>query len=46
MAVADHQQAKFGAYAENQKAILPLRMLIIIEFNAVIIKEYRSGLFK
>jgi hypothetical protein len=46
MAMTYHQQAKFDAHAEEQKTILPFRMLVIIKLHAVVIEEHRPGFFK
>ena len=45
-AVADHENAQFGAHAEWKQSVFPLRMLGVIELDGLWIEEHGAGLFE
>ena len=42
--MTNQQDSQFGAEAEEEESVLPLKMLIVIEFHGGLIKEDRLGL--
>ena len=42
--MTNQQDPQLGAEAEKEKSVLPLGMLVVIEFHGVLVKEDRLGL--
>jgi len=44
--MAYHQNAQLGAYAKQEKPILPFTMSVVIEFDSVCIEEHCLSFFE